>query len=84
MKREATPVYTLISAAQGMEHTTDPGFLLIQKADEFTGIELRINKLGLFFFSVFLKKIEDCFRSPNGSGELLSSGSEFASQRISI
>ena len=29
MEREAAPVYTLIPAAKGMEHTADPSFFLI-------------------------------------------------------
>lgn len=75
VKREAAPVCTTISAGEGVEHAAHQGFFCIQEADELTRIKLGINKLGFFFFSVVLRKRENPFHRPSGSGELLSSGS---------
>ena len=80
VKREAAPVGITISAGEGVEHAAHQGLFFIQKADELTRIKIGINKLVFFFFSVVLRKRENPFHRPSGSGELLSSGSQFADQ----
>ena len=73
VKREPTPVCTIISAGERVEHTADQSFSFVQKADELTTIKIRIKEQGSFLFSVSFREMEDSFHRPTGSGELLTS-----------